>query len=149
MSATHCPTELSLGRDRVAVGHSQVRHPVQRRTPHKQLSGLSRKGASTDPFTKDRLDSKDLRLSQRPPMIARLTFPLSASLLSDCSQVLITNMSLGFRITVLPYLRSLLRRNAGLRLSFSDGVIAVAAIIGSISRDLAQLIRDLLQQVRQ
>src|SRR5947199_9075240 len=98
MSKTVPQIELPLRSNRIAVGHPAVRHPVQRRASDQQLSGLSLKGARTDSFTKYGLHSIDLRLGQRPTMIARLTLPLSATLLSDCSQVLIANMSLGFRV---------------------------------------------------
>src|SRR5205823_6165391 len=98
MSATHSPTEQLLGRDCVAVRHSKVRDLVQRRTTHQHLRRLSIKGACADPFAKDRLDAKDLRLSQRATMIARLTFPFSAPFAPDCSQVLITDVSLSLRV---------------------------------------------------
>src|SRR5436853_3963008 len=143
MSETVPQIELPLGRNRIAVRHSQVCHPVQRRTPHKQLSSLSLKAASTNTPAKDRLHSEDLRLCQRPPMIATLTFPLSSPLLSNRTQVLISDMSFSFRITVLPYLRSLLRRNRRPRLSFSNRVIAVAAVICSVGRDLRDFILHL------
>src|ERR1043165_4051571 len=125
MSATHFPIESSLGRDLVAVRHSKVRHPVQRRTSDQHLRRLPFKATRTHTFTKDRLHTKDLRLSQRAPMIARFTFPLTAPLLSDRSQVLISNVSFSLRIPVLPNLRPLLRRNRCPRLALSDGVIAV------------------------
>src|SRR4051812_38186401 len=111
MSETLPQIELPLSRNHIAVRHPAVRHPIQRRASDQQLSGLSFEGACADPFAKDRLDSKNLRLCQRPPMIARLTFPLSPTLLSDLSQVLITKMSFRFRVAMLPNLRSLLRRN--------------------------------------
>src|SRR5215213_9222293 len=129
MSAAPSPTELSLRRDMVTVGHPQVRHPVQCRTPHQQLSGLPVKAARTDPFAKDRLHSKDLRLSQRAAMVATLALPLRAPLAPDGPQVLITDVPLGFRVAVLPDTCPLLRRDAGPRFSLSDRVIAVAAII--------------------
>src|SRR5436309_7535944 len=149
MSAVHCPTELSLGHDHVAVGHPQVCHPVQGRASDQQLRRLSRKAASTDSFAKDRLDSKDLRLGQRATMIFALTFPPSAPLLPDLSQVLITHVSFGKGVAMLPNLRPLLWRDAGPRLSFSNGVITVATVIRTIGCDLTQLIIYLLQQVRQ
>src|SRR5207253_6591254 len=100
MSAASPTIEINQHSCRITVGHSQVRHPVQRRTPHQQLSGLSLKATRTDSLAKDRFDSKDLRLSQRATMITALSFPLSAPLLPDLSQVLITNVALRFRITV-------------------------------------------------
>src|SRR5438445_33040 len=96
----------------VTVGHPQVRHPVQCRTPHKHLRGLSFKGACTDPLTKDSFHSKDLCLGQRAAMIAALAFPLSVPLLPDGTQVLITHVSLGKGVAMLPNLRPLLWRDA-------------------------------------
>src|SRR5215210_1969838 len=146
MSIDPFPTELSLGRDMVAVRHSQVRHPVQRRTPDKQLRRLSVKAARTNPFAEDHFHSKDLRLSQRAPMIACLALPLSPSFASDGTQVLIADMAFGFRVAVLPNLRSLLRRNRNPRSSVSQGVITVAAIVSSISTHLANLALNLREQ---
>src|SRR5215210_3854840 len=102
MSTDPFPTELSLGRDMVAVRHSQVRHPVQRRTPDKQLRRLSIEGSRTNSFAKDHLHSEDLRLSQTAPMIARRALPLSPPLLPDGTQVLIADVPLGKGVAVLP-----------------------------------------------
>jgi len=148
MSATHSPTESSLDRNRIAIGHPQVRHPVQRRASDKQLRGLPFKATRTDPFAKDCFHSKDLRLGQRAAMVARLALPLSPSFAPDGSQVLITDVPLSFRVAMLPDARPLLWRDGRSRFSLSDRVIAVAAIIRAIGRDLAQLILNLFQQVR-
>lgn len=147
MSAASSTIEINYGSCRVAVGHSQVRHPVQRRTPDKQLRRLSVKAARTDSLAEDRLYSKDLRLGQRAPMIAALALPLSAPLATDGTQVLIPDMAFCFRVGVLPNLRSLLRWNRSPRSSVSQGVITVAAIVGSISTHLANLVFDLREQV--
>ena len=111
MSADHSLTELSLRGNCIAIRHSQVRHPVQRCTPHKHLRGLSLKAARTDSLAKDRLHSKDLRLSQRAAMITALSFPCLSPFLSDRSQILVTGMPFRFGIPMLPNLRSLLRRD--------------------------------------
>src|SRR5215207_4077292 len=127
MSATHSPTESSLGRNRIAVGHPQVRHPIQRRASDQQLRRLPFKATRTDPFAKDCLHSIDLRLSQRAAMVARLSLPLSPSFAPDGSQVLVTDVPFCFRVAMLPNTCPLLWRDGSSRFSLSDGVIAVAA----------------------
>jgi hypothetical protein len=149
MSATHSPTEQLLGRDLVAIWHPQMRHPVQRRASDKQLRGLSVKAARTNPLAEDHLYSKDLCLGQRAAMIARLSLPLSAPFAPDYSQVLIADVSLSFRVAVLPDARPLLWWNRRSCLSATDRVITISAIIRSIGRDLVNLILNLLKQVGQ
>jgi len=48
MSSAYFPTEQPLRRDRVAVRHPQVRHPVQRRASHQQLRRLHVEAAGAD-----------------------------------------------------------------------------------------------------
>src|SRR5256714_6554151 len=147
MGAAHSPTERLLRRDLVAVRHPQVRHPVQRRAPHQQLRRLSVEAAGADPLAKDHLHAKDSRLSQRALVVATLSLPLRAPCATDGSQVLIADVALTSRVAVLPDTCSLLRRNRGARLPLPDRVITVAAVIGSVGGDLANLALDLLKQV--
>ena len=149
MSAVHSATELRLGRNLETRRHPEVRHPVQRRTPDKQLRRLPLKTASTDSLAKYHLHAKDLRLSQRTAMVARRALPLSPSFAPDGSQVLIADVPFSLRVAMLPDACPLLWRDRRSRLSLSDGVITVAAVICSVSRDLAHIILNLLQQVGQ
>lgn len=81
-------------------------------------------------------------------MVARLFLPLSSSFAPDGSQVLVTDVPLTLRVAMLPNTCPLLWRDGSSRFSLSDGVIAVAAILRAVRRDLAQLSLNLLQQVR-
>lgn len=149
MIADPSPTEQLLRRDHVTVGHPQMRHPIQRRASDKHLCCLPLKAARSDSLAKDHLHSKDLRLGQRAAMIATVSLPLPSSLATDRTQVFITDVAFSFRIAVLPDARPLLRWDSRSCCSLSNGVIAVAAIIGPVSRDLRDFVLDLLQQVRQ
>ena len=131
----------------VAVGHPQVRYPVQRRTPHQQLRRLSVKAARTDSLTEDHFHSKDLRLGQRTPMVLALSLPLSAPFVPDLSQVLIADVALGFPLPVLPDACPFARRDRRSRSSCPECVITVATVIGPVGTDLLDLLCALLQQV--
>src|SRR5215207_8606785 len=113
MSKADPLTDPLLRRDLVAVGHPQVRHPVQRRAPHQQLAGLTLEAARTGPLPEDHLEAKDRHLRQAPPVIVSLALPLRAPVAADAAQVLIAVMSLAFRIPVAPDARPLLRRDDG------------------------------------
>src|SRR5438067_13589258 len=102
MSAAYSPTERLLRRDRIAVGHPEVRHPVQRRTPHQHLRRLPVKAAGADPLAKDHLHAKDSRLGQGAPVVAAISLPWRAPCATDGSQVLIADVALTFRVAVLP-----------------------------------------------
>src|SRR5947209_8236627 len=147
MSAVYSPPEPSLRRDLVAVRHPQVRHPVQRLASHQQLRGLSFKAARTDALTKDHLHAKDSRLGQRAPMVVALALPPSAPRAADGSQVFITEMAFGFRITVLPEARPFARRDGRLRLSLANRFITVTTVVSPVRRDLLDLALDLIEQV--
>ena len=147
MNTVHSPTEPSLSGDGVAVRHSQVRHPVQRRAPDKQLRRLPGKAACTDSLAEDRLHPEDSRLGQRAPMVAALPLPLSPPFAPDGSQVLITDVSFSFRVAVVPDARPISRRDRSSRFSRADRVITVAAVIGSIGRDLLDLLCHFCEQV--
>src|SRR5215217_986968 len=147
MSAVSSTSGINRSSHSVAVRHSQVRHPVQRRTPDQQLRRLSLKLARAHSLAEDHLHSKDLRLSQRTAMIARRALPLSTPLAPNLSQVLITDMPFSFRVAVLPNLRPLLWRNSSSRLSLSNRVITVATVIRAIGTHLLDLVCDLRKQV--
>src|SRR5215204_6112637 len=123
MSAAHSPTKRLLGRDLVTVGHPEVRHPVQRRTPHQQLRRLSCKAARPDSLAEDHLDAKDSRLSQRAPVVVTVSLPLRTPRAADRAQVLIAEVTLTFRVAVVPDARPLLRRDRRSRFPRSNGVI--------------------------
>jgi hypothetical protein len=147
MSTISSTIGINRGSHNVAVGHPQMRHPVQRRASDQQLRRLSVKAARTDSLAEDRLYSKDLRLSQRTAMVATLALPLSPSFAPNLSQVFIAAVPFCFGVAVLPNLRSLLRRDGCAGFSLADSVITVAAIVGSIGAHLANLVLDLLKQV--
>lgn len=149
MSTAHSPTELSLCRDLVAVGHPQVRHPVQRRAPHQQLRRLPVKAPRPDSLAKDHLHPEDCRLGQRAPMVVTFALPLRPPRAADAAQVLIAEVAFGFRVAVLPDARPLLRRDRRPRFPPSNRVVTVAAIIRPIGGDLLDLVLDLLKQVWQ
>src|SRR5215210_7978722 len=117
MSAVSSTIRINRGSHGVTVRHSQVRHPIQCRTPDKHLRRLSLKLARPHSLAKDHLHSKDLRLSQRTSMIATFPLPLSPPLAPNLSQVLIADMPFSFRVAVLPNLRPLLWRDSGSRFS--------------------------------
>src|SRR5215212_4635986 len=142
MSTAHSPTEPSLRRDLVAVRHPEVRHPVQRRAPHQQLRRLPIERARTDSLAEDHLHAKDSRLGQRAPVVVTISLPSCAPRAADGSQVLIADMALTLRVAVAPDARPLLRRDGRPRPQLADRVIAVAAVIRAVGRDLANLILD-------
>ncbi len=137
----------AFGSSGITVRHPQVRHSVQCRAPHQQLRCLSLKAASTNALTEDHLHAKDLRLGQRAAVVIALSLPLSTPGAADGTQILIADVPLSFRVSMLPDARSLLRRDRRSCSSASDRLIAVAAVVGSIGRDLANLVLDLREQV--
>src|SRR5437762_721509 len=107
MSVADPPTEPTLRRDLVAVRHPQVRHPVQCRAPHQQLTGLTREAACARPLPEDHLEPEDGHLGQRPPVIAVLALPLRPPVTADVAQVFITVLSLASRVPMPPDARPL------------------------------------------
>ncbi len=120
----------------IAVGHSQMRHPVQCRAAYQQLRRLPVKRARTDSLAKDCLDPKDLRLSQASLVVVALTLPRGTPFLSDGAQVLIAQVTLNFRVAVLPDARSAARRDRRACAARTQCVVTVPTIVGSVSRHL-------------
>src|SRR5438105_3466505 len=94
MSEADPLTESTSRRDFVTVRHPHVRHPVQGRAPHQQLTGLTLGAARTDPLPEDHLEAEDCHLRQRAPVIVILALPLRATVTADVAQVFITVVSL-------------------------------------------------------
>jgi hypothetical protein len=147
MEAVFYKIELKNDSHRITVGHSQMRHLIQSRTPDQHLRRLPGNLPCAEAVAEDRLDAKHLRLGQTPAMIADFFFPLFAPDLPDAPQVLIANQPLLLTIAVLPDLRIPLRRNRRLRLALADGFIAIALVIRAIAADLLKRILDLLQHL--
>src|SRR5207253_6934697 len=95
-------TEPTLRRDFVAVRHPHVRHPVQGRAPHQQLSGLTLEAARAGPLPEDHLEAEDGHLRQRAPVVVVIALPLRAAVAADVAQVFITVVSLTSRVAVPP-----------------------------------------------
>src|SRR5215212_200069 len=125
MSKADPLTKLALRRDLVAVRHPEVRHSVQRRAPHQQLSGLPGEAARTRPLPEDRLEAEDRHLGQRAPVVVRLALPLRAPVAADAAQVLVPVVPLASRVAVAPDARALLWRDDGARATPADGVVTL------------------------
>src|SRR5205085_10913106 len=147
MEADCHKVELRNRSQRIAVGHPQMRHRIQRRTPDQHLRRLPSKLPRTDAVSEDRLHSKHLRLGQAAPMIPYFLLPLLTPHLANSSQMLIANQSLFFTIAVLPDPSIAARRDGRLGFSFPDRLITIALVIGAIAADLLDLRIDLLKQV--
>jgi len=147
MSEADPPTEPILRRDLVAVRHPLVRHPVQGRAPHQQLTGLTGEAARTRTSPKDHLKSEDRHLCQRAAVIFIISLPLRSSMRSQVAQVFITVMTCATSVPMTPDARPLLRRDDRPRLAFSDGVVTLAVVVAAIARHLPQLARHLSEQV--
>src|SRR5438067_8716871 len=115
MSEADPLTESTLRRDLVAVRHSHVRHPVQGRAPHQQLTGLSVEAARARPLPEDHLEAEDRHLRQRAPVVIIVALPLRAAVAADKAQVLIAVVSLTSPVAVAPDARTLLRWDDGSR----------------------------------
>src|SRR5215203_5955966 len=125
MSKADPLTAALLRHDLVAVGHPQVRHPIQRRAPHQQLSGLTLEAARTRPLPEDHLEAEDRHLRQAPPMVVILALPLRPPVSAAVAQVLVAVMPLALRVAVTPNARTLLRRDNCPRALLADGVITL------------------------
>src|SRR5437764_7163777 len=147
MEAAFHNVELANGLHRITVGHAQMRHRIQGRTPDQHLRRLPGKLPRADAVAEDRLDSKHLRLGQTPPMIAHFLLPLFAPDLPDAPQVLIADQPLLLTIAVLPYLRIPSRRYRRPRFALADGFIAIALVIRAIAANLLNLLLDLLKHL--
>src|SRR5947208_240823 len=147
MSEAAPPTESILLSDLITVRHPGVRHPVQGRAPHQQLSGLTIETARTGTGPEDHLEPEDGHLRQRAPMVFIVTFPLSAPVSAKVAQVLITVVSVTFSVPMTPDTRSLLRRNDSPRLALFDGLVTLPVVVAAVARHLLQLIINLLKQV--
>src|SRR5437588_9866537 len=108
MSEANPPTEPTSRCDFVTVRHPHVRHPVQGRAPHQQLTGLTLEAARTRSLAEDHLEAEDGHLGQRAPMIIIVALPLRAPVAADVAQVLVTVVSLAFPVAVAPDARTLL-----------------------------------------
>lgn len=123
MSEADPPTEPTLRRDLVAVGHPLVRHPVQGRAPHQQLRGLTREAARAGTRPEDHLEPEDRDLRQRTPVVLIITLPLRAPVSADVAQILITVMTLAASVPMTPDARALLRRDHRPRRALADRVV--------------------------
>src|SRR5947208_16945397 len=100
MSEADPPTEPTSRRDFVTVRHPHVRHPVQGRAPHQQLTGLTLGAARTDPLTEDHLEAEDGHLGQRAPVVVIVALPLRPPVTADVAQVVIPVVSLPSPVAV-------------------------------------------------
>src|SRR5881398_343020 len=128
MSKADPLTDALLRHDLVAVGHPQVRHPVQGRAPHQQLSGLALKAARTGPLPEDHLEAEDRHLRQAPPVIIIIALPLRTPVGADAAQVLVAVVPLASRVAVAPDARTLLRRDHGPRTLQADRVVTLPVV---------------------
>jgi hypothetical protein len=131
----------------IAVGHSQMRHPVQGRTSHQHLRRLPGKLSRTDALAEDRFQAKHLRLGKTATMIPDFLLPPFASHLPDAPQLLISTQRLLFAVAVRPNPGILLRRYRRLRSPLFDGFITEVLIITAIAADLLNLFFDLFEQL--
>ena len=73
----------------MTLRHTQMGHAIERATTNGKLTDLRLPLPRTQPIPEDRLEAKDCCFGQRPPMIARDAFPLSAPVSPDRAQALI------------------------------------------------------------
>src|SRR5215207_4081293 len=149
MSKADPLTDPLLRRDLVTVRHPQVRHPVQGRAPHQQLSGLTLEAARTHPLPEDHLEAEDRHLRQRAPVVRILALPLRPPVAADAAQVLVPVVPLAFRIPVPPDACTLLRRDDGSRATLADGVVTSPVVVAAVARHLSDGTLDLSEQRRQ
>ena len=132
----------------VAVGHTQLCHPVQGRTSDHCLCNFSFKASRTHSLTQDHLHPLHGRLDKAPSVIAYFFFPLLSSHSPNPPQVLIAHQSLCFAVSVLPDARPFLRRDRRPRFVLAYRFLAVALVICFIARDLLNLLINLVKQFR-
>src|SRR5437588_6217646 len=138
MSEADPLTEPTSRRDFVAVRHPHVRHPVQGRAPHQQLSGLTLEAARARPLPEDHLEAEDRHLRQRAPVIVILSLPLRAAVAADKAQVLITVVWLTSPVAVVPDARALLGWDDRPGLARADGVVTLPVVVTAVSRHLLE-----------
>ncbi len=105
MSVVFSTTEPERHSYRIAVGHSQMRHPVECRATYQQLRRLPVEAARTDSLAENRLDAKDLCLRQAALVVVALALPRGTPCSSNRAQILIAAVSLTARVAVLPNAR--------------------------------------------
>src|SRR5512144_179010 len=132
----------------IAVRPTESGHSIQSRTANVGLSDLGVKAARLELSAEPGLESEPSRLGQTALMIATLLFPLRQANLADALQNRRTRMHGAVRIR-LPGLGILPRRNGRSCLSLRDRLMAVAAVIAAVGRDLVNRFGDLSQQLRQ
>src|SRR5215475_4021835 len=120
----------------VAVRPAQLSQSIQGRAAHQHLRRLPGESVRRHSITKNCLQAKHRRLGQAASMISTLAFPGSPPHLPNPPKVLIPCPALGFGVPMLPNLGIALRRNRGLRMAGTDGLIAVAPVIAPIARHL-------------
>src|SRR5829696_8893750 len=135
--------------DGIAVGHTQLCHPVQSRASDQHLRGLSFKPSRTHSFSEDHLHAKHRRLCKAPSVIAHFLFPLLSPHCTNPPQVLIADQALCFAVAVLPDVRPLLRRDRRSSFACPYRFIAVALVVCLVARYLIDLLVDLFKQIRQ
>src|SRR5215212_1125149 len=133
----------------VAIGHTQLRHPVQSRASDQRLRGLPFKPSRTHSLTEDHLHAKHRRLSKAPPVIARFLFPLLSPHCANPPQVLIADQALCFAVTMSPDARPLLRRDRCSCFACTYRFIAVSLVVCLIAGYLVNLFINLVEQLRQ
>src|SRR5215210_3189799 len=95
--------------DGIAVGHTQLCHPVQSCASDQHLRGLSFKPSRTHSFTEVHLHPKHRSLCKAPSVIAHFLFPLLSPHCTNPPQVLIADQAFCFAVARLADVRSLLR----------------------------------------
>src|ERR1044071_1316117 len=102
MEAVSHKVKLNNRSYRVTVGHSQMRHLIQRRASDQHLGRLPGKLPRADSVSEDRFQSKHLGLGQTPTMVAYFLLPPFAPGLPNPPQILIADQSLFFAVAMLP-----------------------------------------------
>ncbi len=131
----------------VAIGFSDLNHPVERSTFDEQLHRLIVKFTCTQIAAKNRLEAEHGSFCNRTTMIARIPFPVLASMLADRAQIFIAWMRLVLAITMLLNHRILAWRNHRLGSFGCNLVIAMAMVVCPIGRDLFYRLINGLQHI--
>jgi hypothetical protein len=142
-------SQAILGLCLVTVGHTQVRHPIERGAAHQQLGRLAIEAAGRHFVPENDLLAEHGSFSQAAAVVARLLFPGRTPDLADAAQVLIAHQPFGFAIAVLPNPGVALRGDRRGRVPRANAVITIAFVIGPIAGNLRDLIFHLVEQVGQ